>query len=212
MKNTFLFLILAVFLSGCSSYLNSSQSVSKQKLAYSKILVISRLKSEVARALMERQVAKKLEAKGVSATASFDNPLPIPIETQPTPEELEKLRTKIIDSGFDGIILVQLVDRKELKEVVPGMTYTSLAPTYYNSFGTYFTYFPLMTWGSAQINETTQFSLENTLFSLEKGKTGNLQWVGRFDVEDPTDIEKAMDQYASELVSALMKESIASGR
>jgi uncharacterized protein YceK len=212
MKNVSFFLLLAILISGCSSYISSSQNISNQKRNYVKVLVISRLQNEVARAVMERQVSQQLVAKGVPALASFDSPFDIPIETQPAPEELEILRNKVIDAGFNGIILVQLVDTKQLKEVVPGTTYTALAPTYYGSFGTYFAYFPLVSWGPDQINETTEFGLENTFFSLEKGQTAKLEWVGRFNVEDPSDIEKAMDKYASELVNALMKESIEKGK
>ena len=49
---------------------------------------------------------------------------------------------------------------------------------------------------------------ESALYDIRSTGGNSLQWVGRFKLEDPEDIQKATAQYAKELVNAMMEKSI----
>ena len=56
--------------------------------------------------------------------------------------------------------------------------------------------------------EGTRLELESALYDLRATDGNSLQWLGRFKLEDPKDLQKATSNYAKELVSALRQESI----
>ncbi len=63
-------LFLTLLLSGCSSYLTSSENISKTKNSYDKILVVGRSKDRTARIKFENSVVAQLKEKGVEGIAS----------------------------------------------------------------------------------------------------------------------------------------------
>lgn len=208
MRKLFLYPVLLLFLFGCSTYLTQSENVSKEKQSYDKILVVGRTSSKTARVLFEREVAAQLGAKGVSAEASADHFLDLPLEERPGQVDREAIRESLVKAGYDGVIVTNLVDSQQYTDVIPGTPRTTYVGTRYGTFGRYYGYYPITTWGPDYVETGTRYVFESTLYSLDESK-GGLQWVGTFRLKDPTDIRKAVEKYASELTGALLLESIA---
>lgn len=208
MRNLVLLLGLALVLSGCSTYLTQSQNVSKEKKEYRKILVFARSQNRIARSLFERDVTEFLVEKGITATASLRSDIDIPIDRAVSEAESEAIRQTLIDRGYDGVIVTNLVNTEQYKEVIPGGMTTEYYPVYYGRFRRYVSFYPATTWEPDRLVTGTRHVLESTLYDLRETEEDNLQWIGRFVVEDPSKIEKATSKYATELCKALLESSI----
>ena len=211
-----LFLLIAIttslLMSGCgASFMTQSKAVVDAKKSYSKILVISRGKNEIARSLLEQDIAKELKGHGVNAVAYHkESGIGVPVDVELTEEQVEALKQKVIDSGYDGAIITHLVNTEEYRELIPTGVYPSTDPNFYGQWGYYWTYYPVYDIAPGTINRGTRFELESALYDIRSTGGNSLQWLGRFKLEDPNDIQKATAQYGRELVNAMMAKSISS--
>jgi len=213
MKFSLRFLCLmgsVLLISGCGSmYMTKSQTVVKEKKSYSKILVIARGKNEIARSIFEQDVAHNLDGHGINGVAYHkESGIEVPVDTDLTEAQIADLKNKVVEMGFDGVILTHLVNTEHYKELIPTGVYPSTDPNYYGQWGYYWTYYPALDWASGYSVEGTSLELESALYDLRATDGNNLQWLGRFKLEDPKDLQKTTSNYAKELVTALRQESI----
>lgn len=204
-------LCVSLLLLSCgSTYLSNSRQVVVKKKSYSKILVVSRGKNEIARSLLEQDIARALEGKGTNAVAYHkESGIGVPVDVELSEEEVTSLRQRVTDMGFDGVIVTHIVNVEEYKELIPSGVYPSTDPNYYGQWGYYWTYYPVYDIAPGTSVSGTRFELESALYDIRSTGGNSLQWLGRFKLEDPEDIQRATSQYAKELVGALMEKSIA---
>lgn len=200
---------LILFLLGCgTTYLKNSTNVSKVKKNYDKILVVARAKDKVARIKFEDQVVKDLALQGINATSSMNV-----IQTESFSKELsevdiENLRTKLVNDGYSGVILTNLINVSEFTDVVPGSSEAAYFPVRYGRFGRYYRAYPVSYWEPDQVEVGIEYTLESCLYDLTIDQKDNLQWVGRFQVKDPSSLTKSIEKYSNELTTALINESV----
>ena len=199
-----------LLITGCGSmYMTKSQTVVKEKKSYSKILVIARGKNEIARSIFEQDIARNLEGHGIKGVAYHkESGLGVPVDTDLTEAQIADLRNKVIEMGFDGVILTHLVNTQNYKELIPTGVYPSTDPNYYGQWGYYWAYYPALDWAPGYSVEGTTFELESALYDVRATDGNSLQWLGRFKLDDPKDLQKTTSNYAKELVTALKQESI----
>lgn len=201
-------LIFVVLLSGCSSYLTSSENVSKTKNNYGKILVVGRSKDQTARIKFENSVVAQLAESGINGVASHAANGIININKKYADDELVSLKKNLMSNGMDGVIVTNLINTEEYTDVIPGNSSTAYVPTRVGRFGRYFAYYPVTTWEPDQLKSGTKYVFESSLYRLAEGEGDNLQWVGRFEIKDPTSLESTVNNYAKDLTKALVKSSI----
>jgi len=206
--NTIAPLFILVFLSGCSSYLTSSENVGKTKNNYEKILVVGRSKDKTARIKFENSVVAELEENGVAGVASHAANKVIDLNKKYSESELSTLKRKLISNGYDGVIVTNLINTEEYTDVIPGNTSTAYVPARVGRFGRYLTYYPVTTWEPDQLKSGTKYVFESSLYRLAEGLGNNLQWIGRFEVKDPTSMNNTVNNYAKDLTKALVKNSV----
>jgi len=205
--------IAALALSSCgSTFMTQSQAVVKTKKSYSKILVISRGKNEIARSLLEQDIARELGGHGVNAVAYHKaSGIGVPVDVELSDAQLEDLKTQVLDGGYDGAIITHLINVEEYRDLIPSGVYPSTDPNFYGQWGYYWVYYPVYDIAPGYTVENVRLELESALYDIRSTGGNSLHWLGRFKLEDPEDIQKATGQYAKELVSAMMKESISKG-
>ncbi|MDX1331882.1 MAG: hypothetical protein R3252_02535 [Robiginitalea sp.] len=205
-------LTVSMLLSGCgASYMTQSKAVVDAKKSYSKILVVSRGKNEIARSLLEQDIAKELKGRGVNAVAYHkESGIGVPVDVELTDQQVEALKQKVISDGYDGAIITHLINIEEYKELIPSGVYPSTDPNFYGQWGYYWTYYPVYDIAPGTAVTGTRFELESALYDIRSTGGNSLQWLGRFKLEDPEDIQRATAQYAKELVGAMMAKSISS--
>ena len=212
MKRSLLLLLAGLTLTACGSYLVNSENVSKAKKPYAKVFVLAWSENNIARSLFESDVVKALEEKGIAGVRSLDSGIDIPVDHKPSESEAEAIGNAIKAQGFDGVVVINLVSREEYKTEVPGSYAYRYDPASTMYFGSYMGLYPAVTWEPGKQVTGTRFVLESTLYDLTSPKEENLQWIGWFEMEDPTDIRKTTARFAKELVGSLSKTSMARAR
>lgn len=202
-------MLIVLLLSGCSSYLTSSENVGQTKNNYEKILVIGRSKDNTARIKFENSVVAQLQESGLSGVASHTKKGVLDITKEYSDSELATLKKNVMSNGYDGVIVTHLINTEAYTDVIPGGASTTYVPTRVGRFGRYLAFYPVTTWESDEYKSGTKYIFESSLYRLEEGTKDNLQWVGRFEVKDPTNISKIAENYATDLVKALVKNSVA---
>jgi hypothetical protein len=115
----------------------------------------------------------------------------------------------LTDAGYDGALVVSLLDIKEETQYVPGQTYYH--PSYYSVYGSgyyggfygysYSTYDVVNTPG--YLVETKKIYIETRLFDLTKDE---LLWGSKTVTEDPSDINDFSESLATAIVKAALKD------
>ncbi len=201
---------LALLMTGCaSSYLTNSRTFSQEKKPYNKIVVIGVSKSRLTRSQFEQDVADGLTARGVNAVPSYNSGIEIPMDGTLSDGQAAEVNRQLLAAGFDGAVVTNLVDASQYTDVIPGNTYTGYYPVRYGRFGRYATYYPVQTWEPDRMVTGTKYVLESCLYALDDGQQDNLQWVGMFELKDPSNLKKVTAKYAAELSEELLKQSIA---
>lgn len=210
MKKLFLLFLAGLVLQSCkSSYLNQSTNVSGQKKQYDKILVVSRTSDITTRISSEKSIVSALSQNGINAEASSNVIETKTFVTKPTVDELNEMVTRLIEQGYNGVIITNLIDSSEYTDVIPGNSvgYGAM-PVRYGRFGRYYGAYPISTWEPDRISTGVQYILESCLYDLRTKSGDNLQWVGRFKIKDPSNLSKTTDNYSRELSEALIENSI----
>ncbi|WP_435624286.1 hypothetical protein [Flagellimonas sp.] len=200
--------LLVLLLSSCSSYLTSSENVSNARNDYEKILVVGRSKDNTARIKFENSVVSQLAEQGLNGISSYAENAMVDINKKYSDSELVTLKKRLMSNGYDGVIVTNLINTEAYTDVVPGGTSTAYVPARVGRFGRYLTYYPVTTWEPDQLKSGTKYIFESSLYRLAEKAGDNLQWVGRFEVKDPSSLEKTVNNYATDLTKALVKNSI----
>lgn len=210
MNRLFLYGIALILMLGCAgSYLTQSRNYSSTKRTYTRIAVIGVSKSQVARAKFEEEVAEGLRKRGVIAIPSFRSDISIPMEETLSTAETAALNQQLLQAGFDGALVTNLVNTSEYTDVIPGTTYFGYYPVRYGRFGRYTAFYPIPYWEPDRMITGTTYVLETCLYALDNGEEDNLQWAGMFELKNPRYLNTVTEKYAAELTEALMRESIA---
>lgn len=209
MKKAGILIALIMVLASCgTSYLKTSENVSKEKNVYSKVVVVGRISDQTSRIKFENEVVRFLGEQGVNAIPSHQVPLTRTIKESYTESEIQSLEGALLQQGFDGSIVTNFLDSSQYQEVVPGNSNTYYYPRVIGRFGRGYGYYPMSTWQPDQIEVGVKYSFQSALYKLGSDKAENLQWIGKFEVKDPYNIDAVVSDYAAELVQALMEQSI----
>jgi hypothetical protein len=216
MKKTILISVLfltALYLSSCMGSLTEISGTwtkpGYKGKKFSKILVVAISNELVKRNAVESAMAKELASVKINATtstsvldlSSIEKTKDGKIDTT----KIEAVKKSLIDAGYDGAIVLSLLDKKEKTEYVPGQTYYQ--PNYYSSYGygpysyhgfynySYSTYNVVNTPG--YYVEKTNFYIESRLFDL---KTNELLWAAQSETLNPSN----MKDFSSSLSKAVV--------
>ncbi|AUP79999.1 hypothetical protein [Flavivirga eckloniae] len=209
-KYTLLLTVVALLSHCSSSYLQNSLNISKTKKHYKKILVVGNTSNKIARNTFESNVVKHFTEQGVIAKASIDDPLTKTLPGQITEEEAKAIKNLLIEAGYDGIVISNLVNKEQYLHVEEGNNFNYYNyPYHYRRFESYYGYYDPYYWGKQdEIKTGTRFSFESNFYNLTHHNEENLVWVGRFKITDPADLDRTSDKYAKDLVIVLLQESI----
>lgn len=203
------FILYALLLVSCgSSYLRESTNVSNIKKKYNKILVVAHTKDKVARIRAEGLVVNELALRGVIAESSVDVIKTENFSEEMSDEEIETFISQLLDAGFSGVLITNVINREQYKDVIRGGSNVEYQAPQYGRFGQYYSFYPATSWEPDRIETAVDYTVESCLYDITVAQKDNLQWVGRFKLKNPTDIKGAIAQYSKELADALLDQSI----
>lgn len=206
MKKTASILLLAFLLyliSSCSSTRVTAtwkaDELKGQK--FDKIMVIGLTSKKTARAGFESNLVEQFKKQGIEATSSIMIPA---LNNEPSEGDKEKLRTFLIEKGYDAVITISLLDRNESTYYVPGSSYYVPGPGYY-SFGPYYYNRYYRVYEPGYYSKTVSIYLETNLYKLQDGA---LIWSAQSETVNPSNPEVMADEYAKAVVKKIIKENV----
>lgn len=209
LKKLSLLLVLTLVLSSCgSSYLKDYENISNEKKSYNKIIVIGRSSDELSRVKFENDLVQYFSEQGITAVASHKVAATSNIQNDYSESEINAIQKELIEQGIDGSVITSFIDSQNYQEVISGGTSTNYYPTRVGRFGRGFAYYPITTWQPDQIQTGIKYRFESSFYRLGQEADDNLQWLGRFEIKDPNNLDQISSDYAKELASKLLKESI----
>ncbi len=186
-------LALFAMLAACEPATKISKSwrdpaVTIDKNSFSKVLIVGLLKDESSRRIVEDNLVKRLAGKGVASyTQNFSG------------KEGDAVESQLKAEGYDGAIVIRLVDIEKETNYVPGTAY----PGYYGRFGGYYGY-AYGAYGSEGYYTTDKiYSVETNLYSL---KIDKLIWSGVTTTTNPGKVEKVITEIADAVAQKMKDE------
>ncbi len=208
-KLTIVCWLVFVLLQGCAgSYLQEAINVSNDKKSYDKILVVTRASDKASRIRSERALVNRLAESGIEAIASHEEPLTSALPEKISESQAKAFADKLSAKGYEGIIVTHLVNTQQYSDVIPGGTTTNYYPVRYGRYGRYVGAYPVTSWEPDRIQNGVEYILESCLYDLRVNDGDHLEWVGRFKIRDPSNLNNVTDKYVNELVEALLQSSI----
>jgi hypothetical protein len=218
MKKLFSFLVLlvvSIVFYSCSSAALTDISGSWKKPAYSgkkfsNLLVIAVSNDIVKRSSMENSLTSSLKKSKITATASNTvfPPETLSLNANGKVDETKKaeIKSKIESMGFDGVVVVSLLDIKDKQTYVPGSSYYMpnhyyLSPGY-GFYGYWYPSYEVVSSPGYYVNQKDIF-LETALFDL---KTEELLWSAESETANPSSIKSLASSYSNAIVSRMISD------
>jgi hypothetical protein len=158
---------------------------------WKKVLTVGLLKDEATRRMVEDQLVARLKGAGVASYQYFT-------DKEITEEKAQGLKDKLKADGFDGAIIMRLVEVEKETNYVPG---SSSFPTYYGGFGPYY----YNSWNSfyspGYYTTDKIYHVETNVYSIAQDK---LLWSGITSTTNPSKTDKMFNEVA-EVVAAKMR-------
>jgi hypothetical protein len=199
--------LLASVMSGCGPTQKITGSWASPEAKsfgpYTKVFVMVLSQNSTANYNIESQMAKILITKGFKVVKSNDIYPPSFSATQDFTKE--QLAESIGKTGCDAILMLALLDSKEVETYNPGTVYAPVNYGYYGSYyGYYNHYYPeVYTPGYYSVDKT--FYLEANLYDLKADK---LVWSVQSEARNPKDLSSWFKNYSVMLMNHLKSEGL----
>ncbi len=198
-------LLALVIASSCSSTKISAswQSPDYTSKKFNKILVWGLSDNISARATVEDEVAYFLNLKKITSVSGSDI---APPNRKALPHDIDESKAILDKNGFDGVLTMGLIDKKEKTRYVQGSGYYQ--PMAYGYYGSFYSYYPYMYGNVYQPGHyaTSEYIyIETNLWDVE---TGKLVWSAQTETVDPSSIENFANSYARDMVGELIRRGV----
>lgn len=191
-----LLLCATLFFSCASTRIDKSwrdPDVSVDTASLKKVLVVALLKDEANRRSAEDKMASLMNGKGI---VSYN------LLTQNSIKESDEVwKAKLKNDGFDGALVMRLVDVDKEVNYTPGNI--STYPVYYRGFHGYWR----VGWNSyytpGSYNTTQNYSIETNVYSFRSDK---LIWTGLTTTSNPSKLDKMVAEVTTVVFDKMKKE------
>lgn len=151
--------------------------------SWNKVLIVGLLKDETTRRVVEDQLAKRFNGKGVVSYNYFT-------DKELTEAKADGFSDKLVTDGFDGAIVMRLINVDKETNYVPG---TSTFPPYYGGFNRYY----YNSWNSfyspGYYTTDKVYNVETNVYSFKQNK---LVWSGVTSTTNPSKTDKMFNEIA----------------
>jgi hypothetical protein len=158
-----------------------------------KVLTIALIENEDNRYKAEHQIVKHLDGKGFVSHEYLDDNFNRKNETE--------IMNKIRDDGFDGIVLMRLIDVDKERVYIPSET--NNYPEEYQNFGGFYKVQHYRYKTSGYYITTKTYILETVVFSLKDNK---VVWTGITETFEPSGIKKMANEISKVVYKQMVNE------
>jgi hypothetical protein len=143
------------------------------------------------------EAAHKIGLKATNSMAMFPPELGKPFD------DTERIKVRLQENGFDGILTVAIIDVSAERYMKPETKYVPLV--YYDRFTNYYYRTEALVYKPGYFSIQSRYFLETNLYELKAGK---LVWSGRSFAFDAQELERTLPSYAKKLFKELSKEGV----
>lgn len=198
---------LAMLVSGCAS----THVVSRWKNpdivlfdAY-KVLVVGMAQDQSIRQEFETRMQAAMASRGIEAVRSIDLFDVAFTNASRSEEELSEVESQLLDRDFDAILFTKVIGSENRRTFRKSMAeldgfYYRFREDYLNNQRIYY-----------DVSEDDTYKVyhaETSLYCICVGKDRELIWRGIFDVNEPDDPSKTIDQYIKLLIREMAAEDV----
>ncbi|MFY0600103.1 MAG: hypothetical protein JXR03_10565 [Cyclobacteriaceae bacterium] len=202
MRNVILAISTIVLLSGCvpQGLMRTWSSSEEYDHHFKKVLVMGLINNVNLRNDLENEVVL---AAGKTDLASVNGMSMFPPELGKPFEDIERVKARLREKDFDGIITVALIDVRAERYVTTDSYYEPLV--YYDRFRSYYYQTYSLVYRQGYFSEYSRYFIETNFYELG---AGGLVWSGRSRVFEPEELEKFAPIYAKGLFKELAVEGV----
>ena len=191
-------LFIAVLVTACST--TEVKSVWRDQ-SYSghprKIMVIGVSKNPVSRRIFEDEFVHQLEARGMSAMASYTV---LPDAKQ---NDQAAIAEKLVSYGADTVLITRLVSKKTVQVYIPGTVY--FPPSYYDRWRDYYGYGYQTIYTPGYTAENEYALIETNMYDAASDK---LVWSASSETEMRGSDQKLIKSYIGMLVRTMAEQNL----
>ena len=198
----FILILAALFVFGCSQSNKITDSwvnpdATKESIKFNKVAVFGLVMKTTNRKIIEEELARRLV-----------NTIAVPSYKVVSDDDISKpdaVKAKLIEQGFDGALILRLVDIEKKESYSPGVY-----PSYYSSFGGYYgysygyMYSYTQDYGGQYMTDQI-VTAEVVIYSL---KSDQLIWTGETMSMNPNDLEKTIAELSENVKAALIDDGL----
>ncbi len=171
-----------------------------------KLLVVGITENLTARKIFEEKLQLAFEKNNINTYQSiqvFDDAF---TNTKRSREDIESLRLKLIEDGFDAVIITAVIGVDEKRSYRSG--YYTFGYSRWYRFGPYYYRFQDVYYTPGYYKNFKVFHVESSIYDIREDEERSLVWVGTFDIVDPVRISETVDDYVSRIIGQLEKEGV----
>lgn len=201
------YILLVLIVTSCAStrLIKSWKNPDYQNFKPKNVLIIGVTPNIDARSAFELELKNELNARKISALQSTKVFKTSFQDSKQTELEIEKQVDLLLSKGYDAI-LVSLVKGLDNEE-----SYASeSAKTDYHMrrFAPYYFFYQEAYFNQDYYNRYIVFHIETSLYSLKSSSKKSLVWAANYDIVDPNDIAKTINNYVKAVIKSLEKEKL----
>lgn len=188
-----MFLFALSFLTSCnSSYLIESARISEIDGGFTNLVIFANTKDLLVRRNFEDKLTAQLRAFPIKANPTY----PLGLDGKDADHSLEKFRS----GAAEGILVTQLLNKEEYTTVISGGSY----PYYFYPvrWGRYWGFYPATYWQFDRVIKGNRYYVQTALYDIRMGED-KLIWVGKFEINDPSNMDYVIEKYVGELIAEL---------
>ena len=156
-----------------------------------KALVVGFVKNETSRRIVEDQLVKRLNGKGVQSYTIFK-------ENIANLDESE-IDARVKQDGFDYILFTRLANVEKETTYVPG----SANMGYYGGYGRYYRYAAPIYYDPGYYQENKNYFIETAVYSVADNK---LLWTGTTKTVNPSKLDVTINEIADAVSDKMKKD------
>lgn len=202
------FLIATWWMAGCGTsteIVSSWKSNNANLEKYNKVLVVglTGAKDRDVRQSVESAMVASLKTAGINSIAASDEYSPKAFEKMTD----EQVVSKVKRDGYDGIIILALLDKEKEKYYTPGRVSYTPYYTYYSRYWRNWRTLYNRVYEPAYYTNTTNYILEANLYNVQQDE---LEYSAQTKSFDPTNAQSLAGSFTKTVVDDMIKKGVIS--
>lgn len=170
-----------------------------------KVLLVGMTQDQNARNTFEKQLQKEFEKRDVEAWKSLDVFDIAFTDSKKSEQELDNVEQSLLDKGFDAILFTKITGSENRETFLKSVSRWENGQTRFND--DYLTHQGIY-FDDTYYENFKIYYAETTLYCICEGKERAMIWRGIIEIMDPSNVNKAINDYVKLVVTALEEQDL----